>query len=262
MLGGAVHDVTAELLRRQCHQRRYWPHQLRTFRLQRGHRYHHRRHRRGRERGGAIQCGHPADKLGWVATGGLRFNVPSGSFFQMQSSNTEGGLRYISHIQFPTSSAAKFGAGNSVGLGWLMDGIYGNYGEIELTRAWGLYAAWEQVWNPNWKTSIYGGWIAVSYNDNAKALIAAATCGNQAGRQLPACRVHHHGDRQLPHPGVGIDHECDQLRSQLAVGLRRYPYPVEFHARLLHGVRHQLHQALHRLRGARRLPLSGYRPGL
>jgi hypothetical protein len=111
----------------------------------------------------------------------LRFNVPGGSYFQMQGSYTQGALRYISHTQWPLGSAARFGVGNSVGLGWLMDGIYGNSGEIELTRAWGIYASWEQVWNPKWKTSIYGGWIAVSYNDNAKALIAAATCGNQAG---------------------------------------------------------------------------------
>ena len=69
-----------------------------------------------------------------------------------------------------------------------MDGIYGNSGEIELTRAWGIYASWEQVWSPKWKTSIYGGWTSVSYNDNAKALIAASTCGNQAGagNLLPA----------------------------------------------------------------------------
>ena len=137
---------------------------------------------------GSLACGHPSDKLGWVATGGLRFNVPGGSFFQMQSSYTEGGLRYISNIQFPTSSAARFGAGNSVGLGWVMDGISGQYGEIDSPGRGALYAGWEQVWNPKWKTSVYGGWIAVSYNDNAKSLIAAATCGNQAGagNLLPA----------------------------------------------------------------------------
>jgi porin-like protein len=130
---------------------------------------------------GSIQCGHPADKLGWVATGGLRFNVPGGSYFQMQGSYTQGALRYIAHTQYPFGSAARFGVGNTVGLGWLMDGIYGSSGEIELTRAWGIYASYEQIWNPKWKTSIYGGWTAVSYDDNAKALIAAATCGNQAG---------------------------------------------------------------------------------
>ncbi|HEY2183979.1 MAG TPA: hypothetical protein VGH39_03195, partial [Xanthobacteraceae bacterium] len=49
-------------------------------------------------------------------------------------------------------------------------------------------ASWEQVWNPKWKTSLYGGWLAVMYDDNAKALIAAATCGPISGSNsaLPA----------------------------------------------------------------------------
>ena len=212
---------------------------------------------------GALACGHPSDKLGWVATGGLRFNVPSGSFFQMQSSYTEGGLRYISHLQFPTSSAARFGAGNSVGLGWLMDGIYGNYGEIELTRAWGIYAACEQVWNPKWKTSIYSGWIAVSYNDNAKALIAAATCGNQAdaGNFLPAVFTTT-AIANFPTQASGSITNVTNCDPNWQIGYVGTRTQWNIHARLLHGRRYQLHQALHRLRGARRLPLSGYRPGL
>ena len=130
---------------------------------------------------GDVACGHPADKLGWVVTGGLRLNAPGGSYFQMQGSYTEGALRYISHTQTPNGSMAKFGVGNSLGLGYLMDGIVGQAGEVELTKAWGVYASWEQVWTKSWKTSLYGGYINVQYNDNAKALIAASTCAAQAG---------------------------------------------------------------------------------
>ena len=212
---------------------------------------------------GAVACGHPADKLGWVATGGLRLNVPGGSYLQMQGSYTQGALRYISHTQWPFGSAARFGVGNSVGLGWLMDGIYGNSGEIELTRAWGIYASWEQVWNPKWKTSIYGGWTSVSYDDNAKALIAASTCGNQAGAGsfLPGA-ITTAALAALPHPAVGLGHQRDQLRSQLADGLRRHPHPVEHHLPVLHGRGCPLHQDVHRLRRARHLPLCGHRRGL
>ena len=127
---------------------------------------------------GAEPCGHPANKLGWVVTGGLRLNVPGGSYFQMQGSYTEGAPRYISHAQWSFGSAAKFGVGNSLGVGPLMDGIFGPGTETELTKAWGIYASWEQVWNPKWKTSVYAGWEAVTYNANATALIAAATCGS------------------------------------------------------------------------------------
>jgi hypothetical protein len=130
---------------------------------------------------GDAACGHPADKLGWVVTGGLRLNAQGGSYFQAQGSYTEGALRYISHTQFPNGSPAFFGVGNSLGLGYIQDGIFGQAGEVELTKAWGVYASWEQVWTKAWKTSLYGGYIAIQYNDNAKALIAATTCGNQAG---------------------------------------------------------------------------------
>ena len=70
-------------------------------------------------------CGHPADKLGWVVTAGLRLNGLNGSFFQTQASYAEGALKYLSHTQFPTSSAVRFGVGNSLGLGLAMDGIFG-----------------------------------------------------------------------------------------------------------------------------------------
>jgi hypothetical protein len=128
---------------------------------------------------GSATCGHPADKLGWVVTGGLRLNAQGGSYFQAQGSYTEGALRYISHTQFGLSSPAKFGVGNSLAYGFATDGIFGQSGEVELTKAWGVYASWEQVWTKAWKTSLYGGYLAIQYNDNAKALIAAATCGPQ-----------------------------------------------------------------------------------
>jgi hypothetical protein len=132
---------------------------------------------------GDVACGHPADKLGWVVTGGLRLNIPggSGSYFQAQGSYTEGALRYISHTQFPFGSPAKFGVGNSLGLGYLQDGIFGQAGEVELTKAWGIYASYDHFWSRTWRTSLYGGYLAIAYNNNAQNLIRAATCGPQSG---------------------------------------------------------------------------------
>ena len=124
--------------------------------------------------------GHPTDKIGWVATAGLRLNAPNGSFFQAQASYTEGALRYLSHTQFPASSATKFGIGNSIGFGYALDGVYGTGTEVELTRGWAVYAAYDHVWVPGkWRTSLYGGYIKVDYNESATALISNATCGPQ-----------------------------------------------------------------------------------
>ena len=41
-----------------------------------------------------------------------------------------------------------------------------------LTTAWNVNAAYEHFWNARWRTSLYGGYAAVSYSDrgNANAL--------------------------------------------------------------------------------------------
>ncbi len=43
--------------------------------------------------------------------------------------------------------------------------------DLELTTAWGVNAAYEHFWNPRWRTSLYGGYAAVSYNDTANAML-------------------------------------------------------------------------------------------
>ena len=110
--------------------------------------------------------GHPTDKIGWVVTAGLRLNAPNGSYFQAQASYEEGALRYLSHTQFGNSGAAKSGIGNSPGYGFALDGVYGTGTEVELTRGWAVYAAYDHIWVPGkWRTSLYGGYITVDYNE-------------------------------------------------------------------------------------------------
>ena len=70
------------------------------------------------------------------------------------------------------------------------DGVFGTGSEVELTRAWGVYASYDHVWwaGSKWRTSIYGGYVEFDYNDNAKLLISQATCGPfraNAGTQTP-----------------------------------------------------------------------------
>ncbi len=52
--------------------------------------------------------------------------------------------------------------------------------EVELTKGWGMDASWDQVWNKSWRTSLYGGFLKVFYNDNARVLIQNATCGTSS----------------------------------------------------------------------------------
>ncbi len=182
---------------------------------------------------GSTVNGHPSDKIGWVATAGLRLNAPNGSFFQAQASYTEGAVRYISHTQLPTSFAAKFGIGNSLGVGYAMDGIYGTGTEVELTRAWGVYAAYDHVWVPGkWRTSLYGGYIKIDYNDNATALISAATCGPQGANAVGAFPgAGTPGSNLAPQGSLSTISNCDPDFAIWYIGSRtQYNFTPDFYA--------------------------------
>ena len=43
---------------------------------------------------------------------------------------------------------------NSVGLGWIADGVFATGTQIELTKVWSALAAYEHIWNPKWRTAV------------------------------------------------------------------------------------------------------------
>jgi Porin subfamily len=42
---------------------------------------------------------------------------------------------------------------------------------LQLTTAWNVNAAYEHFWNPRWRTSLYGGYAQVSYNNTGNSVI-------------------------------------------------------------------------------------------
>jgi len=128
--------------------------------------------------------GHPDDKLGWVVGGGIKINAPfigQGDFFQAQVNYTQGALRYI--FQTPNSNWGK-ADGVSAAWGVLSDAVYsgtlagtgvGAATDLQLTTAWNVNAAYEHFWNPKWRTSVYGGYAAVSYSDTANSQLCLGT---------------------------------------------------------------------------------------
>ena len=135
--------------------------------------------------------GHPADKLGFVVGAGIKLNAPmigQGDYLQAQVNYTQGALRYI--FQTPNSNWGKV-KGASEGFGVLSDAVDGgipapaNASDLELTTAWNVNAAYDHFWNPRWRTSLYGGYAAVSYNDRGN-VIACAFGGSGSGRGTTA----------------------------------------------------------------------------
>jgi Porin subfamily len=150
--------------------------------------------------------GHAGDQLGWAVGAGIKLNTPAigqGDYFQAQANYTHGALRYL--FQTPNSNWGKVN-GSSVGLGVLSDAVVGGTlagtagssfgGDLELTAAWNINAAYEHFWNPRWRTSIYGGYAAVSYNAIANGnLCTAIGGGNGTGS----------GNSAVATPGCDMD---------------------------------------------------------
>jgi hypothetical protein len=130
--------------------------------------------------GSGGSTGHPDEEVGFaVGVGGKIFTptIGMGDYLQFQVNYSQGANRYV----FMTPSTNWFkNDGTQFGFGALSDGVYGGTlagtgtsaaTSVELTTAWGVNAAYEHYWNKSWKTSVYGGYAEVSYNDTANSLL-------------------------------------------------------------------------------------------
>jgi hypothetical protein len=122
--------------------------------------------------------GHPGDKYGWAATAAFLVNNP----FGLQGDAIAGQAVYsvgASGYAIPGSPTAFFGPGLNVGFGFLADALFtgtnaANGTSEELTTVWSANAAYEHRWNPQWRTSLYGGIFGVEFDGAAQNMICAA----------------------------------------------------------------------------------------
>jgi Porin subfamily len=76
--------------------------------------------------------------------------------------------------------------GSKIAYGLNSDAVYGlpsgSYdGSLELTTSWAVNAAYTHFWNPAWKTTLWGSYMAQSYNDTANAGLCGGTAQVTAG---------------------------------------------------------------------------------
>jgi Porin subfamily len=120
---------------------------------------------------GSEVCGHPADKVGWAVGGGARLNAQNGDYFQFQVNYTQGAARYVAFTQVGAFSPVQF-SGQNFGYGFFSDGVFSNAtGEVQLTTVWGINAAYDHLWTPQLRTSIYGAYLRTEYGNNANLAI-------------------------------------------------------------------------------------------
>src|SRR6266436_5500298 len=120
--------------------------------------------------------GHPGDKFGWAVQVGGLLNNPfglQGDTIAAEVVYSKGAAGYATAAWGPT---LIYGAGLNAGLGFLEEGVFRNGSAVELTTVWSAQGVYEHRWNPQWRTSVYGGMFGVEYDSTAKT----AVCNNVA----------------------------------------------------------------------------------
>jgi hypothetical protein len=120
--------------------------------------------------------------IGWALGAGLRINLPSwgkGDYILGQLTYAEGAANYI---------GSNFGAGGLFGLGYadgypaigniaagpVLDAVGLPSGSIQNSKGWSITGGYEHVWNPQWKTSLYGAYGQMYYNTASDLVLATA----------------------------------------------------------------------------------------
>ena len=126
-------------------------------------------------------AGHPKDQSGYAFGAGIKLLNPAfgkGDYFQGAVNWTHGASRY--NFQNPNFNPGNRD-GNNIAFAVLTDAVYGgdlkhhNTTGLNLTDTVAINAAYEHFWsNPAWRTSVYGGWAQVSYNQQASNIICSS----------------------------------------------------------------------------------------
>ncbi len=111
-------------------------------------------------------------------------NIPTGpgDSFNISAGYANGASRYVLGGVTGNTFAMYGGSGlpgvyQSLALASSSDGVFANGTGIEKTNAWGVRGAFNHNWNPNWVTSVFGAYTAVSYTTAGKNLICATAVG-------------------------------------------------------------------------------------
>jgi hypothetical protein len=122
------------------------------------------------------------DEIGWAVGAGLTLNLPmigARDTLSAQVTYAEGALHYVGSgignagglggfaifTGFPTITGAAIGPG--------LDAVVLPGLNLTLTTGWSVVAGYQHYWNPKWRTSIYGAYGDISYDQ----AVVTATAG-------------------------------------------------------------------------------------
>jgi hypothetical protein len=117
-------------------------------------------------------CGGPGDAWGGAASLGFKVVDPFGLAGDSLGAQGVYAMGAVGYATAQWGASAIYGPGNNAGLSYLVDGVYDNGTSVTLTKTWSLNGFYEHVWNPQWRTSLYGGMLGIDFGDG-KSLICA-----------------------------------------------------------------------------------------
>jgi hypothetical protein len=138
--------------------------------------------------------GKPDSTYGFAATAAIELkNLPTGAgdSIKAEVGYAHGAAKYVWGGTVDTDGAGRFfrasgTQGGTLAFGYVLDGIYTGTGtaatdtNISLSNAWEFSGFYEHYWNPQWRTSVFGNYSAISYGAGAGAALLGAL-NNGAG---------------------------------------------------------------------------------
>jgi hypothetical protein len=115
---------------------------------------------------------HADDKVGWAAGAGLKLNVPmlgKADYAIAQFTYSEGAINYVgNHLDsFNIRDGYPLATGATRAVGPVNDAVLNGAGDLDLVKGWSVTGGFEHHWVPGWKTSLYGAFAALNYDDTA-----------------------------------------------------------------------------------------------
>jgi hypothetical protein len=170
---------------------------------------------------GDIALGHPDNAYGWAAGGAFTINLPTfGATGNVNSqpnvdqlrasfSYTNGAVGFVTN---ESGASLLVNGGSSLAFSELFDGGYlSTGGQVKLTTAWSAYGGYQHLWTPQWRTSLYGGYLSVTPD----ASLQATECPVAAGPSCLNWSLWQVGTRTQWNPVSQLDVGVDVLYSKL-----------------------------------------------
>jgi hypothetical protein len=150
------------------------------------------------------------DEIGWAVGAGLTLNLPmigAGDTFTAQVTYAEGAMHYVgSGLGAGFAIAKGFPVITELAAGPVVDAaLLAPGGNLELTTGWSIGAGYQHVWNPRWKTSLYGFYGEINYS-------AAATAAFPALQDWSMFQV---GTRTIWTPVTNLDLSVDLMYNSI-----------------------------------------------